>query len=296
LCCMTTQSPLEQLTQATQGYQRKRSAQPVRTRNDPERFYRGQLRELIVAMRRDIEREVMPVVRQEKEAYRVMDSAYTRDSWSDRIIEAMDRLITKYTGDLFNAQYRRLAARTVSMADAESTQAFVKSVNKAVGVDLRPMLSSEGMRDYLDVAIADNVNLIKSVSDEYFKRIEQAVLGGVRGGDAPTTIARNIQEATGITFRRAKLIARDQSAKLAGEITERRQTQAGVKYFRWVTSKDERVGSDHRAAARRDVGYGPGVYRWDKPPKEGIPGRATRPNCRCTATPVFEFELPKAKQ
>ena len=118
----------------------------------------------------------------------------------------------------------------------------------------------------------------------------------MRAGQSPTQIANNIQEATGITRRRARGIARDQAAKLHGEITERRQRQAGIKYFRWVTSKDERVGTDHARAAARDVGYGPGVYRWDRPPKEGIPGRATRPNCRCTATPIFEWELPTNKR
>lgn len=295
------QTPLEQLQAMNEqvGQTRKRSARPRDPTDRIEKFYRAQITSLVRLISKEVKEEIVPIIKEEKAQYRgSMDSVATMDGWADRIIEALNSLLAKYTGpqSVFQSQYERLAQRTVSMADAESTEAFVNSVNKAVGVDLNPVLDQEGMRDYIDAATWSNLQLIKSVPEEYFKRIENAVMGGVRGGDAPTKIAQNIQEATGISRRRAQLIARDQSAKLTGEITERRQRQAGVKYFRWVTSKDQRVGDDHRRAARRDVGYGPGVYRWDNPPKEGVPGNASRPNCRCTATPVFEFELPKDKQ
>ena len=290
------QTPLETLTAMNEqvGRTRKRPARPVDTQKRVERFYRKQLLQIVREIAKEVKADILPILREEKADY--TGDSYTIDAWADRIIQALTALAEKYTASSFLSQYRRMAQRTVSMAEAETTQAFVDSVNKAVGVDLRPMLSSENMSGYLEVATQANVELIKSVPMEYFDRIQNAVFGGVRNGDAPTTIARNIQKATGITDRRARLIARDQSAKLTGEISERRQKQSGIKYFKWITSKDERVGTDHARAAARDVGYGPGVYRWDNPPKEGIPGSATRPNCRCTATPIFEWQLPKDKR
>ncbi len=286
--------PLEQLQEMNEqaGKTRRRSASTPRDpTKDVERFYRAQLKSLVRMIKKEIEEGVIPVVKEEKAEYQA-DSVPTYDAWADRVIEAIRRISRRFVQGEFQEQYERLARRTVSMAEAETTDAFVKSVNKAVGVDIRPMLDEEGMREYVQAASWQNAQLIKSIPEEYLKRVETAVVGGIRGGDAPSKIARNIREATGITRRRAELIARDQTAKLTGEISERRQKQAGVKYFKWITSKDERVGDDHRRAARRDVGYGPGVYRWDNPPPEGVPGNSTRPNCRCTAKPVFEWELP----
>lgn len=309
---MGEQTPLEALTEmnAQVGKRRKRPARPVDSGKKVERFYRQQLRSLVRAINREVKEEVLPIIREEKASY-TPDSAYTKDSWSDRIIEALNRLIERYTGGMFEQQYQRLAARTVSMAEAETTQAFLNSVNKAVGVDLAPVLGSEGMRDYIDVATRSNANLIKSVPREYLDRVENAVLGGIRGGQAPAQISRNIQEATGVTERRARLLARDQSAKLSGEIAERRQTQAGINYYRSSTAGDSRVtgkpGGKYPNAkiscwgiANRDIGYGKGVYRWDEGAswggESGLHPGSHHIRCRCTATPVFDFELPEGKR
>ena len=292
---MIEKTPLEQLIEMNEQVRRTRK-RPARRREPPkdvERFYRTQLRSLIRAIRREIDKEVMPEVRQNKADY-TLDSVVTMDTWSDRIIALIAGISERFTSQAFEQQYDRLAARTVSMAEASSTRQFLESVNQAIGVDMGPILDQAGIRDYLQVASYQNAQLIKSVPQEFLKGIENAVIGGIRAGNAPSEIAKQIQKQTGIADRRAQLIARDQVAKMNGEITERRQRQSGIKFFRWSTSKDARVGDDHRAAAARDVGYGKGVYRWDQPPKEGIPGRATRPNCRCVAIPVFEWELPNA--
>ena len=278
------------------GKRRQRSARARDPGDKSERFFRAQLESLVRKLAKEIEAEVLPIVEQEEAEYQVGDAVPTFDAWADRIIAALRKVAKQFVGESLEEQYERLAKRTVSMAEAESTSAFVKSVNEAVGVDVSKMLNEEDMAEYVQAAAHQNAQLIKSVPEQHLQRVEEAVLGGVRGGDRPEKIARQIREATGITARRAQEIARDQTAKIHGEVTERRQKQAGVKYFRWVTSKDERVGDDHRRAARRDVGFGPGVYRWDDPPPEGVPGNANRPNCRCTATPVFEWELPNRKR
>lgn len=311
----TEQTPLEQLTAANErfGKSRKRPAKPRQNvGKDVERYYRTQLRSLVRLIQREIESEVMPIVKSEKRDYQAdsdaTDATPTMDNWADRIIAALRRLADRFVSEQFTSQYDRLARSTVSRADAESTEAFVASVNQAVGVDMRPLLSSEDMAAYTEAAAYQNAQLIKSVPEEYLKRVETAVLGGVRDGDAPSTISRRIQEATGVTRRRADILARDQVSKLTSEIGERRQRQSGISYYRSVTAGDERVTGNPAGKypnakiscygiARKDVGYGPGVYRWDKGASWGgetglHPGRH-HPLCRCTATPVFDFELPK---
>lgn len=310
---MTEQTPLEALTAMNEraGKSRRRQARVRDYRKRVQQYYNAQLQSLVRLMAREVRENIIPVIKQERDDYRSMDAApdpqYTRDTWSDLLLDAWRRTMERFFSESFQSQYERIAQRTVSMANAESTEAFVESVNKAVGVDIRPMMSESGMQDYINVANQQNVQLIRSVPEQYFGRIESIVLGGVRDGDAPTLITRRIQEATGVTQRQAKTIARDQTAKLTSEITERRQRQSGVKYYRSVDAGDERVtgrpGGKYPNAkiscwgiARKDIGYGPGVYRWDKGASWGgqtglHPGRH-HINCRCTATPVFEWELP----
>lgn len=290
------------------GKARRKPARPRDPTPKVERFYRAQLTSLVRAMDKAVESEVIPVVKQEKADYS-LDAApiYTRDRWADRIISALRALADHYIR-VQVGEYEGVARQSVSMAESESTQAFLKSVNQAVGVDMSAMLDQEGLQDYVQAATHQNAQLIRSVAENYFTGIESAVLGGVRGGEAPTKIAQRIREQTGVSRRRAQTIARDQTAKLTSEITERRQTQAGVKYYRSSTANDARVtgkpGGKYPNAkvpcwgiAQQDVGHGPGVYRWDTGASWGgrtglHPGRH-HINCRCTATPVFEFELPK---
>lgn len=243
-------------------------------------------------MARAVDAELAPVLR----------AGYTADSpILDRVIAVLAMLSSRFGGPSFEQQAERLARSTLSMAEAETTQAFLSSVNAAVGVDMSRVLGSVG--EYLDLAVADNVNLIKSLSSVYFERIEQAVIGGMRAGESNTVIARRIQQATGATYDRAKLIARDQMAKANTDIARTRMAQAGIKRFRWSTSQDQRVSGNPAGRypnakikcyliARQDVGFGPGVYPIDKGATYGgesglMPGRA-HINCRCTMTPQIE--------
>ena len=311
------QTPLEQLQAMNEqvGKTRRRKARAAKEPSKKvERFMRAQLQSLIKAIQKEVESEVVPVIEQDEDQYRqTTDSVPTMDGWAERIIAVINAIANRYTGpqSVFRGQYERLAQRTVSMAEAESTQAFVDSVNRSVGVDLNPVLGQEGISDYLEVATQSNIELISSVPDEYLDRVKNSVWGGVRNGDAPKKIREDIRNATGVTENQAKRIARDQSAKLTSEITERRQSQAGVKYYRVSTAGDNRVtgkpGGKYPNAkiscwgiANRDIGYGKGVYRWDEGASWGgqtglHPGRH-HIQCRCTATPVFEFELPKDKR
>lgn len=305
------QTPLEQLTEMNErvGSTRKKSARPRDPTKKVERWYRNQLKSLVRAMAKAVEEEVIPVVKAEKADYQVKDAepVYTRDAWADRIIAALSSVSEQWVRG-FGEQYERMARRTVSMAEAESTQAFVKSVNEAVGVDMSAMIEQEGLQDYVEAATRQNAQLIRSVAEEHFTGIENAILGGVRGGESPSRIAQRIREQTGVSRRNAERIARDQTAKLTSEITERRHTQSGIQYYKAVTANDSRVtgkpGGKYPNAkiscwgiANQDIGYGPGIYKWSEGAtwngQKGLhPGRH-HVNCRCVAVPKFEHELPK---
>lgn len=285
-------TPLEALTAANEAALKKRRkpAPPIKHPDSVERRYRVELRGMVRRIRRQMLERVIPAL---KGSDYTQDATYTRDVWSERVNGELDRIAEEYASSTFADQVRRLATAMVMQASDQTTDAFLSSVRRAIGVDFRSVLSEQGMADYLNAAIEQNVSLIKSVPDELLKNMRSTVLQGAMDGESITSITRQIQKQTGVADRRARFIVRDQLAKISGQVTERRQKQAGIQYWRWVTSKDERVGDDHRRAARRDIGYGPGVYPMSYEPPEGRPGNSTRPNCRCTQSPVFEWELPQ---
>lgn len=248
-----------------------RAPKPVMPSKDAERYYLAKMMELVRSMASGLIAVLDPELKRLKRDY-IADAKPTMDGWTDDILAAIRGVSRRFSSSLFESQIQRVAASTVSRAEADNAEDFRKSVNQAVGVDFQLITRPRGMQDYLEASTAENVNLIKSIPDEYFKNVETIVLGGMKDGLAPTAIAKQIQEQTGVSARRAKLIARDQVSQLNSDLTRQRQAAAGIEFYKAVDAGDQRVsgapGGKYPNAkiscygiARQDIGYGPGVYR-----------------------------------
>ncbi len=130
----------------------------------------------------------------------------------------------------------------------------------------------------LDIFVSDHSRLIKSVQREQLDRINLCLKRGIREGRLLESMSKDIQQATGLSERRARLIARDGVLSFSGDLTRYHQKSAGIKQYRWQTSRDERVRKSHRD--RNDK-----VYDWDGPG----PYPRSEVNCRCDAIPVLDF-------
>lgn len=248
-------------------------------------------------MAAELVKALEPELKRLKRDY-IADAKPTMDGWTDEILASIRGVSRRFSSSLFEAQIQRVAASTVSRAEADNAEDFRKSVNQAVGVDFQLIARTKGMQDYLEASTAENVNLIKSIPDEYFKNVETIVLSGMKDGLAPTAIAKQIQEQTGVSARRAKLIARDQVSQLNADLTEKRQAAAGIEFYKSEDAGDQRVsgapGGKYPNAkiscygiARQDIGYGPGIYKvgvgasWGG--KTGLKPGKHHPLCRCIA-------------
>lgn len=273
---------------------------------DLEKFYNGQLRGLINLMASTVQSTLIPILKRYKELTKdaAVTRRYTADSFlTDLVREALRQAGSQFYDLAFDAQRRKLAQRVVSLAESETSAAFVEQINRALGVDIEGLLTRESLGDFFDAAVEENVALIRSLSSDYFDNIQRQVMDSILRGDSVTTLTRNLQEVTGATYRRAALIARDQTLKVTSDINRKRQTSSGISRFRWSDSKDARVsgnpaGKYPRAKikcfyiARNDVGYGPGVYLWSRGAmyngETGLyPGRA-HISCRCTGIPQIQ--------
>src|SRR5690606_25151347 len=83
-------TPLQRLEAMNQELlaKRKKPAPPLKTPDAVESWYRRQLRSLVVAMNKAIGAEILPIIRQEREAY-VGDAMPTFDGWAERINRAL---------------------------------------------------------------------------------------------------------------------------------------------------------------------------------------------------------------
>ena len=241
----------------------------------------AQMQRLTREIALDVNREVMPSVRE-------LVPQYTQDGWAGDMAAIMKRLVVKWTSPLMIARYTEMAAQFVSTANQNNQRKFKRQA-KSIGVDV--FGSSPAIDDYLEAAAFDSANLIKSIPEKYLQQVESIVMGNMRAGGRPSVIQKALMNQLGVEKRRAKMIARDQTAKINGDLTKKRQVDAGFKYFRWQTVKDSRVGDDHEHAQNRMTKYGKGIYTLKDGAPEGWPGNADRPQCRCVAIPVRTSEV-----
>jgi SPP1 gp7 family putative phage head morphogenesis protein len=200
------------------------------------------------------------------------------DAYGDEIARLMSLIRSRIFGEFSDREIADLTRR-VAQAVSEQNKRGIGGVFKDVlGVDVfaaEPWLAAE-TRAFVE----SNVNLIKTIPEQYLGRVEQMVYDGARRGTSWRDVAANLEDGPYDSSKyRAERIARDQIGKFNGQLTELRQTQAGVSSYVWRTSLDERVRDEH---AQREGKK----FDWSDPPADGHPGEAI--NCRCYAEPVLE--------
>lgn len=144
-----------------------------------------------------------------------------------------------------------------------------------------------------------NFDLIKSLSDEYIKKLNFIVSDGVMSGRTYDKVIEDLMSMNrNLTKSRARLLARDQIGKFNGVLTKKRQLQAGVNMYMWLTAADERVRPTHKRIGGKICQWEDDtVYKdfldetelWKSRGAAGmyvgIPGSDVQ--CRCTSMPVM---------
>lgn len=149
--------------------------------------------------------------------------------------------------------------------------------------------------------VSQNTALIKGLSDEYIKKINFTVNNGISKGIAANEIARQLKEINNnMSDARVKLIARDQTSKLYGQLTKQRANDIGADIYIWRTVKDDKVRDSHRPLEGKYCSFSnPNVYavniqdainnNWSERTSDmfiGDPGEDYQ--CRCFAEIVLD--------
>ena len=155
-----------------------------------------------------------------------------------------------------------------------------KQFKSLFALNISDVLSDSLTQNAMQPIIEANINLIQSIPtdlhtqvNEYFNQIIFT-----KGFDQKAIFSMLTQRFS-VADSRSLLIARDQTTKTIGALDQTRQTQAGVKKFKWKTAEDDRVRPTHQVLDNQ-------VFLWTAPPSIGIPGEPIQ--CRCVAIPYID--------
>lgn len=159
---------------------------------------------------------------------------------------------------------------------ARDLAAANKKAMRVIGI--RPGLDL-GLESEIAKRRDENIQLVVKAGRSYAEDVRKVFSAPENVGLRVEELKSQLQERADVSESRAELIARDQTLKVNGAITEIRQRGAGVDRYVWSTSLDERVRETHAALEGQ-------TFSWESPPDVGHPGQDYQ--CRCVAVPVIE--------
>lgn len=192
---------------------------------------------------------------------------------------------------------KRRLTKISQRLDTHSKREFARML-KSVSIDITDdMLMGDFFSRELEKWVQENVNLISTLPQKTLAAMRRVALDGYMNGQSIPTITKEIQkEYRSVGKNQAKLIARDQTAKLAAHANQSRQEEAGIEEYIWVCNIDGRERTCHRELNGKKC-------RWDTPEPQWYdtktrgrvytgkahPGEYFQ--CRCRAKPIIDLSV-----
>lgn len=177
----------------------------------------------------------------------------------------------------------RWFSEAASRRSAETLRLILKDAGISVSFQATPP-----MRDAFQATVAENVGLIRSISQRYHGEVQGMVMRSVAAGRDVGALVRELEDRFDVTRKRAALIARDQNNKATAVMTRARQQQVGITKAVWLHSQG---GKEPRRTHLANTGkvYDPAEGWFDPDPRVRRriwPGELI--NCRCVSRPVVK--------
>ena len=183
------------------------------------------------------------------------------DDWNDTLQGAVAQLRLSDTDPVFAGM--REVQNGVLLHQQKNWNALGAQM-----VGVRALQADPGMAALMNGWADQNSELIGSISDQYRRNVSRIVSEGVMNGAGSKAVAAELEKTYNLSRARARLIARTETAKLNGQISQQRQTSLGIEEYTWQTARDERVRPSHRALQGK-------ICRWDDPSVYRDPGNGT---------------------
>ena len=217
------------------------------------------------------------------------------ESISSQVRIALNELQKKY-GDKFSERAKELVKQLLKKTNKYSNMQINKALkdmlgDKAKGFALVGSAISPEKSEVMKAILFENVSLIKSIPDEYFKQITGAVARSIENGEGVKWLSKELMTYGAKSKRRADLIAQDQTRKAFTSINLRNFDECGIKKFKWLHSGGSREPREYHMEVLNgqifDLDTG-APNETGKSPDFIYPGQL--PYCRCVMQAVLDFE------
>lgn len=252
-----------------------------------EAWYYAELHREISEMDADVSRAVLKAYEQAAPTGMAGDATRAPSVFIQRALAKWGEIWEARFEALSGKLSRMFADRAFSATDVAMTRAL-----KAAGFTVKFAPTTRSVEAYRSV-IAENINLIRSIPQQYLKDVQSRVWSSAMKGGDLHKLSVDLKANYGVTQKRAAFIARDQSAKAKAVVEAAHRQELGITHAIWQHSsagKEPRpthVAQDGKRFELRTGwfdpdanGRGKGEYVW--------PG--TLINCRCTSRAVLPFD------
>ena len=142
-------------------------------------------------------------------------------------------LLNRLSGNFaaaFTSRGKILSVSLVKRSLAANSAGMRESLkDMAQGFSIKPTWISGALKEKLKAAVTENVSLITSIQQRYHAQVTEAVMRAITTGRGIKDLVPELQSIGGVSARRARFIATDQSRKAAGMITGERARKQHVR-------------------------------------------------------------------
>lgn len=198
--------------------------------------------------------------------------------------KALKRLYRRWS-DKFSIFAAVRAKWFAKRANTTTTQQLYNSMQDA-GL-LVNVKNSRRISGILNSIVFENVNLIKTIPEQYFGQVHTIVMQGMQNGRNTGYVAEQLEKRYSVTRSRAIIIARDQTNKATEFLAVARCAEWGVTEGVWMHRSGSKVSRPtHEAMDGKRFKLSEGLYDSNKyVRRKVVPGELI--NCNCTFRPVI---------
>jgi SPP1 gp7 family putative phage head morphogenesis protein len=201
-------------------------------------------------------------------------------TWVDQLKELIDSTYFDFISIISLNKISKITVEQAEKISLMNKQQFVKTIQSSLSVN--PIIQESYLETQLKIFQNQNIDLITKLGIDQKERVRQILYFNLSQGNGIEKIKQELINAESIGENRARLIARDQTNKFNGQLTQLRQQELGITSYVWTTAQDERVRPTHKVLDGE-------TFTWEKGPKIGHPGNEI--NCRCIAQPIITASM-----
>lgn len=242
------------------------------------------------ALQRLIDEMQRSVIYHLSAAYRRNEPVMAMDALPAQALQkALDQLRARWTGrfDDLAVKLARYFARSQARRSDEAMARMLKKAGWTVDFKM-----TRAQRDALAAIVNENVSLIKSLPEQCLTQVQGSVMRSVAAGYDVKILADDLRTHFGVSRKRAKFIAYEQTKQTNAMLTRVRQVELGIQECLWKHSHGGRVPRpNHVRFGKEKALYDPAKGMWD-PDADGpgrgrwiLPGQLIR--CRCMGRPIL---------